>query len=366
MSVWEAPVPANLFGRVKPTQESWKSICSVMGEAPPLYDGPPPRRSPPLDLARNPRRRAQLIGCCVGENSTSMSETCVRVDHPNVTGVNVPIIPGAPSFSALWTYHIARAYSASQGRPLSGDGAILSDALTAICQQGLISYDTWPSTDDAYKNYSDNVTPPGVANAPRILVKGAAQRLMSADAILQYLGQGYSVAIGIPWRSGAMSTAADGGFAWTGSVVGGHCVELLAYDLDADTVKIGNSWDNVEWGLQPTDPTKPRGIGTTSWSALARDLPPQNFTDGTIEVIVIVGFDWTPSAPVPPPPPQPQPQPQPQPTPPPAPTPPAPSPTPIPTPIPTPTPTPASSSGVTVDTVTVIQGRLHRLRIDPL
>lgn len=335
------------FGRVQVTPDAYQEICRQVGEAPRIEFGPLPKRSPPLWRFRHPRSRAQLIGCCTGESAASMCETTFRTPHPAAPETWSPLL-GTPAFSSLWVYWAARQRARDQGRPIIGEGAVVTDALAAVVERGLVLYDAWRSTPENYRSYSDSRPPETAVQSRRIKIEGEAQRLMSADAVLEYLGAGYSVQIGLPWRGGNR-TDADGRFSWAGGAIGGHAVELLGYDLAEDRLWVGNSWDNARWGVQTDEPAVPRGYGYCRWSDFARDLTSRAFTSGAVEAVVITEVDL-PDAPTPTPPPEP---PGPPPSPP---TPPVPIPVPPSPPAPPgPSPGPSERCRVTVD----FGGRLY-------
>jgi hypothetical protein len=330
MSVGEAPSDPALFGRLKPRPASWAAICADVPEAQPLAPmAAPPPVSPPLHLYRHPRYRGQLIGCCVGESGSAMLETTCRT--PLGTPLD-PVVPlsGTPTFSALGVYWSARDYSRRKGRPIFGEGAYVTDALAAVCEAGVALYDAWPSTEANYRAYRDDSPPASFTRAPKLRPAGEARRLPTANAVLEYLGAGYSVWFGGPWRGGTR-TDARGFFRWRGVATGGHAVELLGYDVPGDRLWIGNSWDNARWGIQPGDPALPRGYGFCPLSEFRKDLTDGNLAEGEVEAVVICEVDWT-----------------------------------APAPKPTPEPTPTPPTDMKVDTVAVINGKLHRLRIDPI
>lgn len=260
-----------------------------------------------------------------------MAETSCRTPDP--LPERVQPVAGSPAFSPLWVYWVARQYSRQQGRPVLGQGAIVSDALQAVISGGLVLYDVWPATTANYRAYSDDRPPQVALNAFKLRIAGEAKRLTSPDAVLDYLGAGYSVWVGVPWRGGN-TTDRDGRFRWGSSSIGGHAVELLGYDLDLNVLYVGNSWDNAGWGFQPADPNAARGYGYCRWTDFARDLSTSALASGASEAVVITELDWsTPKPPDPPPAPKPPVPPVPTPVPPPAP----------------PTPGPECKATVTID-----------------
>ncbi len=351
---------ASPLGRITPPASQWPAIAAQIACAPEATDeGPTPTKSLPLFRWRHPRHHAQLAGrgCCVGESIADMLELNARFPDGNADAPPpLRIVPGMPSLSPLWIYFIARQYSARQGRPLWGqEGAIVSDALMAVMEQGVIPWDAWPGTRANYATYTDKAPPSSVAVATRIQVKGECLRLTSAAQIVRYLCEKrLAVVAGTAWR-GAMSTSRDGRFAWGRGSVGGHAYCLSAVDVENDVLTIDNSWDNAGWGVQPVEGAKdaegnmlPRGFGYTSWGSWsASEASAADLSSGETEVIVIEGLSLDLPGPTPVPDPQPQPQPQPTPGPTPTPTPtPQPTPTPTPTPDPTPVPQPAGGPAV--------------------
>ena len=274
-------------GRIQPPPDAWERILADVPEAPALFTaGTLPRKSPELWRYRNPRYRGQLIGCCVGESGAAMAETSIRTPEPLA-----PTSEPCPAYdlSPLWVYWIARRKSVELGvrSILNGEGAIVSHALQAVIEQGFIAYEAWPATERTYREYADRAPYPGAEHAPRHKPIKDARRLTSPDQILEYMAGGYSVWIGVPWGAGNPDRSHY--FAWAEGR-GGHAVELLGYDLDADRVCIGNSWDNVRWGHQPG------GYAFTSWAALARTLAERRLATGVAEAVVVkeVEGPWAP------------------------------------------------------------------------
>lgn len=288
--------PLPLGRNTDATIRHWDQIAATVRPAPTLFRGPLPRQGPPLHKFRYPRYRGQLIGCCVGESGAAICETTVQTPDP-LTPESLPT-GFEVTFSPLWVYYIARKWSADHGIPsiYNGEGAIVSHALEAVKETGVVAYADWPATEETYRSYRDRV-PSGAGQAERHRPVGDVRRLTSADQILEYLAAGYSVWIGIPWRDGGAprGTSPFGlpRFNWAGRVVGGHAVELLGYDLDADLVVVGNSWMNAGWGDGRT------GSAVCAWSDLARDVfTSRRMSDGTSEAVVVTELDgdWRPKA----------------------------------------------------------------------
>lgn len=362
MSVGEAPFPFPM-GRITPTPDHWNSIIAQVGMAPMAHEAPLPTDSLPLQRWRNPRFHMQLEGrgCCVGESIADMLELNTRIGRNPKRPPPLAIgVPSAPSISPLFIYSIARQYSAKSGRPISGDGAIVSDALLAILAEGVIEWKYWPGTAENYRNYRDGVIPDSARNAPRIKVKGEAVLLTNPNDILYCLGvRCLSVVVGTGWRGG-QSTNRAGEFQWGGSSIGGHAYNLTAYAQSTGPGKvcIDNSWDNAGWGVQPARGAAdsdgnilPRGFGFTNLAPmLSGELSAQALSSGQSEAVFIEGLDIElPPEPVP--------------------TPPIPTPTPVPPPAPpspTPTPTPVPPEDGPVITLTfrgtTYGGKLHELK----
>lgn len=278
------PENRNPLGRdTEATVRGWEAIAVDVLPAPTIFRGPLPRRSPDLARFRNPRFRNQVRGTCVGQSGAAMGETTIRTP----AGFDAQSEPNpAIDLSPLWVYAIAREFSREQGVRLGGEGAIVSHALLAVQKRGFIAWDAWPGTEANERAYRDGRIPQAALDAPKLMPVQDVRRLTSADQILEYLASGYSVWLGLPWRGG-MQTRSDGSFDWGGRAVGGHAVELLGYDLDADRAWIGNSWS--AWGLQPS------GVGVTSWTALAKDLTEQALNAGSSEACVVAELDgWQP------------------------------------------------------------------------
>lgn len=274
----------NPLGRdTEATVRAWDGIADAISPAPTLFRGPLPRRSPDLARFRNPRFRNQVRGTCVGQSGAAMAETTIRTP----TSFDERTAPNpAIDLSPLWVYAIAREESRAQGIRLGGEGAIVSHALLAVQKRGFVPWDAWPCTEANERAYRDGRIPQSALDAPKFMPIQDVRRLTGPDQVLEYLAGGYSVWIGVPWRGG-MQTRPDGSFSWGGRAAGGHAVELLGYDLDADRAWIGNSWSG--WGKQPS------GVGVTQWSALARDLTEAALAQGNSEACVVAEVDgWQP------------------------------------------------------------------------
>lgn len=300
------------FGRIRPSPGAWQTIRETVLAAPslaPVGTTIPPE-GPTIWRYRNPRYRGQLIGCCGGESIAAMCETTARTP-PGWTGSReAPTVDPSPSYSPLWVYWIGRRYSAAHGRDLRGQaGSVLSDTLAAVLETGLLPYDAWPATPEAYRAYTDDRPPPSATAGEAVRPAGVARMLTSPDHVLQYLAAGYSVVVGMDWRGG-MTVGPDGWFQWTRRPIGGHAFELLGYSRPQNYMVIGNSWDNDGWGAQPADPTKPRGWAMCPLDQFMRDLTPQSLHSGQVEALVITEVTAD-DAPMPPPGPTPGPPPTP-------------------------------------------------------
>lgn len=268
-------------------------VLAALAPAPRLFRGPVPSKSPRIDRFRVPRLRDQKIGKCVGESGAANAETTVQTPDP----FRDDSAPTGHAFAAssLWCYFVARRETAKYDRSiLRGEGAIVSDALKAAQAEGFIPFEAWPDDDAGYYEIErSGRLPAAVQAAERAKAIGDARRLADPDQILEYLAGGYSVWIGVPWRGGSSTRADRDGrhrFQWGHRNVGGHAVELLAYDLDADEVAVGNSWMGAGWG------DRERGVGWCPWSALARDLTAAALGSGVSEAVVFteIGGSWAP------------------------------------------------------------------------
>jgi hypothetical protein len=280
--------PARPLGRdTQATIGAWPSIKAGIPALPRLAFGEPAPRSPELWRYRNPRKREQLIGCCVGEATASMLETTIRT--PNSTTDTKPRLP--INLSALWCYGAARNYSRSKGIEFGrGEGAIVSHAVLALQSRGALEWANWPSSEANYKAAAgagierEFARKSGQFNTLRPVQKAAI--LTSWDSILSTLAAGYSVAIGVPWPKSALTTQSTGRFDWRPSlgVVGGHAVELLGYDLGQARVWIGNSWPN--WGSHQMP-----NVGFTPLRNFAETFSPQAMRSGEAEAVVVAEVD---------------------------------------------------------------------------
>jgi hypothetical protein len=271
------------------TVAAYDQIKEALLPAPTLFAGPLPDKSPDLRRFLNVRRRAQEIGCCVGESGAASGELAVRT--PGRTFDPAAAVPlDAVDLSALWVYNRARKYSAEQGVRMGRAGAIVSHALLAILRDGHRPYASWPSTSATYRAYRDGDAgvPEAARAAETIRVVADVRRIISLEQGLEYLAGGYTLWVGSEWRS-SMGPARDGAYGWGGGSPGGHAYHVFAYDKAADTIGVQNSWDNVPWGVQPG------GIGFVRLSAWARDFSDRTLSGGASEIVVVsdVG-DWLP------------------------------------------------------------------------
>lgn len=279
------------LGRINPARVpgAWQLSRDLIPVAPRLLRGDIPHKSIDLSLYRNMRYRNQVRGTCVGQSGAAMAETTVRTPSPltESSRPNEPI-----DFSPLWVYEVARAYSRAQGINLGGDGAIVTHALLAVKASGFVRWDAWPGTPENERAYRDGRVPQSAKDAPKIKAVGDVRILESWAQILEYLAGGYSVWIGIPWPEGATRTDAQGRFRLTGRSVGGHAVELMGYDQDADIAVIGNSWQDAGWGGWQGR----ANVGACSLSGLAKFLGDRSLSNGQSEACVVseVEGDWAP------------------------------------------------------------------------
>lgn len=272
------------FGRdTTATIRGWDRIAERIAPAPALFGGPLPRRSPDLRRFRNPRVRHQWRGTCVGQSGAAMAETTIRTPAPfDDSSEPNPAIDLSP----LWVYAIAREKSRELGVLLGPEGAIVSHALLAVQERGFVPWSAWPGTAENERAYRDGQIPRAALDAPKLTPVQDVRRLTHPDQILEYLAGGYSVWVGLPWRGG-LTTSPAGAFGWGSRSLGGHAVELLGYDLDADLVWVGNSWQG--WGAGGS------GIGATRWADLALDLTERALNNGRSEACVVAEVDgWRP------------------------------------------------------------------------
>jgi hypothetical protein len=210
-----------------------------------------------------------------------MCETSTRTPK-SITPDTAPL--QGLDLAPLWTYQVARAKSRELGCRLGREGAIVSHALLAIQEKGLIAWDAWVDDQNNEQHYRDDFTPEGAKTAPKYRPVADSRRLTDPDQILEYLGQGYTVAVGTPWKGG-VQVSADGSFHWGGWSVGGHCYELVDYDLDADKVWIRNSWDNIPFGVSPD------GTAWTSLASFMKQFSASTMNNGDCEAVVVADLD---------------------------------------------------------------------------
>lgn len=286
-------------GRIAPTPREWDRIVGRVGYAPTILRGEIPRRSPDNRAFANKRYRGQLIGDCVGENVTQMTEALLRM--PADRRADSAPLP-AKSLSPLLTYWLARKYARDKGINLGGEGAIVSHAIEAIDALGVASYDLYPATPENYRGYSDRRPPPAAATeeAARHSIKEKAV-LDTPEKMLTFLGGGFVLAVGAAFPHGMLQTDDTGYFAMRGANDVGHCVCVYDYDLDANKVWIGNSWANARWGARTDDPEYPpecqghSNIGWTQLDAFLRWFTPRMMQSGQSEAVVANDVEgWAP------------------------------------------------------------------------
>lgn len=267
----------------KATQLAWGRVAQAIPPAPTLFRGPVPSKSPAIWRFRNPRYRNQVTGTCVGQSGAAMAETSIRtpVQFTDASEPNPPI-----DLSPIWVYVQSRLRCEKEGiRIFGGEGSIVSYALLAMKDEGFIAWEDWPGTPENERKAQGRTVPKNAMEAKRyrpIDQNDGVRRLTSPEHCLEAMAGGWSEWIGIPWPNGAMNTNSEGYFPLKGRSVGGHAVELLGYDLDADRVWVGNSW--AGWGDAAS-------IGWTQWSSMARLLSESNLADGTSEACVISEVD---------------------------------------------------------------------------
>lgn len=256
-------------------------IKSVIRPAPRLIRGELPRKSPAIWRFRNMRYRNQVLGTCVGQSGAACAETTVRTPDgfTDATPPNPPV-----DFSPLDVYVGSRLEAEANGVSgmFRGEGSIVSYALLYVQRAGFIPYEAWPCTPENEKKAQGRTIPAKAQEAKRFRPYGDVRNLVASDQMIEYMAAGYSLWPGTRWLANAMQTRADGSFTWSGSSVGGHAYELLGYDLDADRVWIGNSWDG--WG-------GPGSIGWTKWSVLAKEFTDRKLAGGESECCVFSNVD---------------------------------------------------------------------------
>lgn len=337
------------LGRVQPRPAQFGAMLASMPQMAPVAEETYPRASyRRLGAYRWPRAHGQFgLGDCVGCMMAELAEQFARrtgdpttPPHPKADG---------PQFSSLWAYYVARKYSAEQGRPLQGEGAIVTDALAAAMKYGLVEERYWPSTAAGSQAYRD-AAPAAAQNAPKWAVAGEV--LLSAAQILSTIGsRNLSVGVGMDWRGG-YETGPQGGFTFNERAIGGHAFTLDYYDLAADQIGALCWWsEDGGFGTKPTGAKDadgnplPWGLSHTIWSQISPYLTGSAFNRGAVEAVTITSL--TPPGGV-----KPQPKPDP------------PKPTPDP-PKPTPPPDPPAPSGrVVFDGYGVMGGRAGKMHIE--
>ena len=179
-----------------------------------------------------------------------------------------------PLHSVLWT---RRTPIFNQGPIGSCTGNAMAGALAtdSLDRQGTPNLDE----DDALTLYEyatrlDRIPghyPPSDTGSSGVAVAKAAKRAgliegyrhaFSMRAALTALQTGPCI-VGMAWRTSCDTPDADGLVHYRGEIRGGHEVELLGCDVDAQTVTFANSW-GPGWGRD--------GFFSMSWSDFTRAL----------------------------------------------------------------------------------------------
>ena len=285
------------FGRLIPDRDTVDLIKSSIPPAPKIlpkkYKGKPPRRSPGIRKFRNPRFRNQWIGMCVGKGLTAMGETTIRT--PETFDETTPALEGV-HLSSLWTYFISRRMCEEQGIHgiMDGEGSLVSMGMLALQKYGYRLDESWPTTEENQKTYykvEKKGGYPGCEESEPINVIDHIGAIMSWNDGLSYMGMGYSLSAGISWPSNAGKTDAKHRFSWSGASIGGHCVELIDYDLDADLLWVGNSWMGEETDEAISGWGDDLGVGVTKLSSFAREMTDAKLKTFKSELNVTAGVD---------------------------------------------------------------------------
>jgi hypothetical protein len=267
--------------------------------APKLFLGERPKKTNNRPYINYRRYAGQLIGCCVGEGTARGGEYLTF--RPGQMAEGAPPAEGQ-SLSALYAYYHGRKECASRGINLDGEGCIVSVAADAAGKTGFSRYGLYPTTDDAYRSYSDRNPPPADAEADgKVHVLKQKALLTSEEQMKDYLAAGFVLTVGTSIPQGMMQTDDSGRFRWKGRYVGGHCYEIFDYDDDAGDWLTLNSWDNARWGERTDEPgLDPRkrghtGIGRVAMDEFKVELTPAKFASGETEVVVYTDMEtWTP------------------------------------------------------------------------
>lgn len=266
------------------TRDHWESITRAIAPAPTLFRGARPRKTMNWRFLYA-RYAGQLIGCCTGEGNAQGLQFMSRLPA-DLNPLGTPR-PGV-AISPLAIYLQSRLYSKSLGIRMGSEGAIVSHAALAISDAdgGVVLYENYPSTPEAYRGYSDRVVLGAkcLADKKSHIVQYKA-RVTTADGLLDAMASGRAVIVGTNIPTGMTDGTDDlGRFEWRGRVAGGHCYLAVDYDLDLDLIYLRNSWDNAKWGNRTG--SQPSPMGVTSLSAWLNEFSDRNMSSGVSEAIV--------------------------------------------------------------------------------
>lgn len=276
----------------------WDQIISRTAVAPRMFAGQTPQKSPDIRRFYHASFLSQRgRGYCVGFNTCGTMMTRLRIPQgaTATTGTPLPLVQLSP----LYTYDIARWQCTESGFNMgSGDGLISSEAFKGSKARGCVELQSYPSGPKDIDNHKNGTKPNQTA-----LTEGK-EHLMEEFAIadsfehgLELMAGGFPLAFGSMIPSGMMKTDEKGFFRMKGSVIGGHCYQMLDYDKDKNLAWIAQAWER--WGEKTSDPhfQEMHGftqLGTCPLDELAGWFSDRSMAKGESEILVcntVAGFD---------------------------------------------------------------------------
>jgi C1A family cysteine protease len=150
-------------------------------------------------------------------------------------------------------YDISRLFVYYNTRMLSGiedtdGGAYIRDGIKSLVRYGYCSEKLWKYDEEKVNNKPDRKS---YKEAKRHLIKEYS-RILNINDIIKCIASGYPVVFGITlYESFQSETVAKTGKITmpkiTESVIGGHCMLIIGYNLITKLFTVRNSWSE-EWG----------------------------------------------------------------------------------------------------------------------
>lgn len=174
--------------------------------------------------------------------------------------------------SRLFIYAVERMI---EGTPLSEDsGAQIRDGIKAVRSYGVCRETLWPYTEaNAFVKPHDECFTEAAHH--KMLYAYRVDNSPGVNQILRSIIHGYPVVFGMSVYESFMSNhVANTGIVPMPkpyeSIVGGHCMDIVGYNLKNRTYRVRNSW-GLEWGMSghcdiPMDMLENQDIASDMWT----------------------------------------------------------------------------------------------------